>query len=139
MSHDAPSRLLERVGTAIFAIDSKEYLVTVDYYSNFWEVDRLPDTTASTTSLKLKSYFARYGNRIHDHVVSNNCPQFASKEFVTFPKTWDFEHPTSSPGDSRANGNAQSGVKTAKRFLRKSSRSGTYLYLPFLDHRNIPT
>ena len=137
MSHEVPSRPWERVGTDIFTLHDKDYLVTIDYYSNFWEVDRLPDTKASTAILKLKSHFARYG--IPDQVVSDNGPQFTSKEFATFAKTWDFEHLTSSPGNSKANGKAESGVKTAKRLLRKSVRAGTDPYLAFLCYRNTPT
>lgn len=137
MSHEVPSRPWERVGADIFTLDGKDYLVTIDYYSNFWEVDRLPDTKASTAILKLKSHFSRYG--IPDQVVSDNGPQFTSKEFASFAKTWDFEHLTSSPGNSKANGKAESGVKTAKRLLRKSIKAGTDPYLAFLDYRNTPT
>ena len=61
------------------------------------------------------------------------------KEFATFAKTWDFEHLTSSPGNSNANGKAESGVKTAKHLLWKSIRAGTDPYLAFLDYRNTPT
>lgn len=87
------------------------YLVTIDYYSDFWEIDSLPNTKAVTTILNLKSHFARYG--ILDQVVSDNGPQFSSKEFAEFARTWDFEHLTSSPGHSKSNGKAESGVKTA--------------------------
>jgi len=71
--------------------------------------------------------------------VSDNGPQFTSKEFVSFAKTWDFEHLTSSPGNSKANGKAEFGVKTARRLLRKSIKAGTDPYLAFLDYRNTPT
>ena len=137
MSHEFPSRPWERVGTDIFSLDGKEYLITIAYYSNFWEVDRLLDTKASSVILKLKSHFTRYG--IPDQVVSDNGPQFASTEFATFAKTWEFDHLPSSPGNSKANGKAESGVKTAKRLLRKSIRAGTDPYLAFLDYRNTPT
>ena len=137
MSHEVPSRPWEKIATDIFTLDGKDYLVTIDCYSNFWEVDRLPNTKASTTILKLKSHFARYG--IPDQVISDNGPQFTSDEFADFSRTWDFEHLTSSPGNSKANGKAESGVKTAKRILKKSIRAGTDAYLAVLDHRNTPT
>ena len=72
MSHEVPSRPREKRSTDIFTIDGKNYLVTIDYCSNFWEVDRLPNTKASTTILKLKSHFACYG--IPDQVISDNGP-----------------------------------------------------------------
>ena len=137
MSHEVPSRLWEKIATDIFTLDRKDYLITIDYCSNFWEVDRLPNTKASTTILKLKSHFARYG--IPDQVISDNEPQFTSNEFTNFSRTWDFEHLTSSPGNSEANGKADSGVKTAKRMLKKSIRAGSDPYLAVLDYRNTPT
>ena len=95
MSHEVPSCPWERVGTHIFFLDGKEYLITIDYCSNFWEVDRLLDNNAGTVVLKLKSHFARYG--IPDQVVSDNGPQFPSTEFATFAKTWEFDHLPSVP------------------------------------------
>ena len=59
--------------------------------------------------------------------------------FASFAKTWDFEHLTSSPGNSKANGKAESGVKTAKHLLQKSIKAGSDPYLAFLDYRNTPT
>ena len=72
MSHEIQSRPREKRATDIFTIDGKNYLATIDYCSNFWEVDRLPNTKASTTILKLKSHFAPYG--IPDLVISDNRP-----------------------------------------------------------------
>lgn len=57
-----------------------------------------------------------------------------------FAEKWNFEHLTSSPGNSKANGKAESGVKTAKRLLRKSIKAGKDLYLPISsDYRNTLT
>ena len=39
MSHELPDRPWEKIGIDLFSLDATEYLVTVDYYSNFWEVD----------------------------------------------------------------------------------------------------
>ena len=47
-------------------------------------MDRLPNTKASTTILKLKSHFARYS--IPDQVISDNGPQFTADEFAEFSK-----------------------------------------------------
>ena len=137
MSHEAPSRPWEKIATDIFTLDGKDYLVTIDYYSNFLEIDRLLNTKAVTTILKLKNHFVRYG--ILDQVVSDNGPQFSSKKFADFARTWDFEHLTSSPGHSKSNDKAESGVKTVKRILRKSIKAGTDPSLTILDYRNTPT
>lgn len=39
--HPEPSYPWERVGCDIFEFKRKNFLITVDYYSNFWEVDQL--------------------------------------------------------------------------------------------------
>ena len=118
MPHEVPSRPWEKVGTDLFEFKNKSYPITVDYYTNFWEVDKLPDTKVRTVILKLKNHFARYG--CPDKVVSDNGPQFSCNEFATFARTWQFQHCTISPGNSKANGNVESAVKTAKRLLPKA-------------------
>ncbi|XP_028416747.1 uncharacterized protein K02A2.6-like [Dendronephthya gigantea] len=87
--------------------------------------------------LKLKNHFARYG--CPERVISDNGPQFSAEEFVTFADTWNFEHLTSSPGNSKANGKAESAVKMAKRLIRKAVEGGADPYLAILDYRNTPT
>ncbi|KAK3745481.1 hypothetical protein QZH41_007545 [Actinostola sp. cb2023] len=137
MPHATCTRPWEQIGVDLFTLDNKDYLITVDYFSNFWEVDRLHSTTASNVILKLKNHFARYG--CPDRVISDNGPQFTSDAFASFSKAWDFEHRTSSPGNSKANGKAESAVKTAKRLLRKALDAGTEPYLAILEYRNTPT
>uniref|UniRef100_A0A672HNR1 Gypsy retrotransposon integrase-like protein 1 n=1 Tax=Salarias fasciatus TaxID=181472 RepID=A0A672HNR1_SALFA len=121
ISHEVPSRPWAKVGTDLFVFDNKDYLITVDYFSNFWEIDYLADTKSTTVIKKLKSHFARQG--IPDTVISDNGPQYASQEFQKFSKLWGFQHVTSSPGYPQSNGKAESAVKTAKR-LAQSQSSG---------------
>ena len=91
----------------------------------------MPNIKASTITLKLKSHFVRYV--IPDKVIGDNGLSFTSDELADFSRTWNFEHLTSSPGSSKANGKAESGVKTAKHMLKKSIRAGTDPYLAVLD------
>lgn len=51
-------------------------MVTLDYFSNFWEVDRLTTTTSAAITLKLKNHFARFG--CPDSLISDNGPRFTS-------------------------------------------------------------
>jgi hypothetical protein len=136
-NHELPTRAWERVGTDLFTWDGKDYLITVDYYSNYWEVDLLPDTSSNTVITKLKAQFARYGSPTQ--LVSDNGPQYTSETFRKFTTNWDFEHVCSSPGHSQSNGKAESSVKTAKKILTKCKKAGTDPYIAFLDHRNTPT
>ena len=129
MSHEITERPWEKVGADIFTIGDNNYLVLVDYYSNFWEINSLEDTKASTCIRKIKGHFARNG--IPDVFVSDNGSQFVSERFGNFAKLWRFEHRVSSPG-------AESAVKCAK-LIRKAVETGKDPYLTILAHRNTPT
>ena len=84
MPHELPDRPWEKVGTDLFELHGKHYLITVDYLSNFWEIDRLYDLGSKAVISKLKSHFARYG--IPSTVVSDNGPQFSSEDFAKFAR-----------------------------------------------------
>ncbi|CAC5379297.1 unnamed protein product [Mytilus coruscus] len=47
-SHDVLSRPWAKIGTDLFTLSGNDYLITVDYYSSFFEVDRLYDTSSKT-------------------------------------------------------------------------------------------
>ena len=136
MSHEPTDRPWENVAVDVCNLDNKDYLITVDYFSNFWENDRLSDTKASTC---VRSHFARNG--IPDVVISENGPQFmiTSSEFAQFGREWAFEHRTSSPGHQLTNGQAESAVKAAKNILRKAKKSKGDPYIAILAARNTPT
>ena len=137
MSHEIAQRPWEKIGTDLYTIDGQDYLIVVDYFSSFWEIDHLPNTKASTVIKKLKCHFARQG--IPDVVISDNGPQFACEKFTTFASEWGFEHRLGSPGHQQTNGNAEAAVKEAKRLLRKAKDTKGDLYLAVLAQRNTPT
>jgi len=137
MSHPMPSRPWEQVSVDLFELDKRHYLITVDFYSNFWEVDSLSSMSAKAVINKLRSHFARYG--CPDRLISDNGPQFMASEFQRFAKDWDFQHHLSSPYNSKGNGKIESAVKTAKNLMIKARDAGTDPQLMFLDYRNTPT
>lgn len=138
MTHELPSRPWEKVGIDLFSIKDEEFMVTVDYYSDFWELDCLGKNTKSTKIIKcLKKHFSRHG--IPDYIISDNGPQFASEEFRRFADEWEIEHNTSSPYHSQSNGKAESAVKIAKQIVKKSRKNSTDLWKAILEWRNTPT
>ncbi len=134
--HELPDQTWSKVGTDLFVFNNRDYLITLDYFSHFWEIDYLPDTKSSTVINKLKVHFVRQG--IPDIVFSDNGPQYTSTEFQQFSRLWEFQHKTSSPAYPQSNGKAESAVKTAKRLMLKAKISGRDPYLAILDHRNTP-
>ena len=135
--HDIPDRPWAKLGINLFSLNNQDYLITVDYFSGFFEVEKLKDTTSMTIITKLKAHFARYGSP--EVVVSDNGPQFSCLNFNIFAKKWDFEHRPSSPGNSKANGKAEAAVKVAKNLMKKAIDAKSDVYLALLDLRNTPT
>ena len=137
MQHSVPDRPWQKISVDLFSFESIEYLITEDYFSNFWEIDRLENTTATTVFRKLKAHFARYG--IPCQVVSNPGPQVSSSTFQHFSEKWDFEHLLASPAHQQCNGKAESAVKSAKRIMRKNMDTNSDQFLALLDLLNTPT
>ena len=64
ISHRIPKRPWQVIACDLFECQNKDYLITVDYYSDFFEVDRLHSKTGSAIIGKLKSHLARPAQRI---------------------------------------------------------------------------
>ena len=127
-----PTRPWQQVATDLFTQRNVDYLLYVDYYSRYFEVEALSNTRSHTVITKTKEIFARHG--IPDIVRSDNGPQYSSKEFAEFAKAWKFQHITSSPGYPQSNGLAEKTVQTVKHMMNKSEEP----QLAFLEYRNTP-
>jgi len=95
---ETPGLPFMMVGTDLLDFEPKTYLLTVDYYPKFIEVDRLQDLGSKATIEVLKAQFSRHG--IPEVIRSDGDPQFASKHFARFCKKIrycpkDFESPPS--------------------------------------------
>lgn len=134
--HDIPERPWQKVATDLFEWNQENYLVVVDYHSRYFEVAKVPDTSASTIVHYTKSMFARHG--IPDEVMSDNGPQYSSAQYKQFAEQWEFKHSTSSPRYPQSNGLAEKTVQTLKTILSKASQDGKDPYLCILEYRNSP-
>ena len=123
--HEIPDRPWQKLGIDLFSIKNRNYLVTVDYFSQFFEVDYLSDTTSLTILSKLQAHFARYG--LPDKIISDNAPQLTSKDFEDFCTRYQVVHETISPGNSKANGAAEAAVKIAKNMMKKCNKDSNKL------------
>ena len=68
-----PDRPWQVIGTDICYVKKRPYLIVVDYFSKFIEVNYLVSLASSETIRALKSVFARHG--IPEVVRSDNGPQ----------------------------------------------------------------
>jgi transposase InsO family protein len=136
IARDAPERPWQRVGSDIMTFNSRQYLVTSDCHSSFFEVDHLPDMSSETVIRKLKKIFARHG--IPEELITDSGTQFTAETFRIFTQEWEFDHTLSSPGNHRANGAAEAAVKSAKRLFKKCKAANEDPYLGLLNLRNTP-
>ena len=134
ISHDVPDRPWTKVGVDLFTFNQTNYLIIVDYFSGFWEIDPLEKTTASHIIRNMKMQFARHG--IPDVCVSDNGPQFTAHEYKKFSKQWIASN---SPRYPKSNGKVENAVGAAKRLMKKAKKNSSDAYLALLDYRNTPT
>ena len=133
-SQEIPQLPWERISVDLFQLDGKQYLVSVDHYSDFIDIDLLRNTSATAVINAMKKNFARL--EIPQVCVSDNGPQFISHEYSRFASEYGFKSIKSSPYHSRSNGKAESAVKVAKNILKKARHEDPYLAL--LAYRNTP-
>lgn len=124
------------MGTDLFKFHNKTYILLIDYYSKYIEIVHLKDESATTTIKALKSCFARWG--IPKIIRSDNGPQFSSRKFKQFAKTWNFKHVTSSPTYLRSNSMVERQIQTIKRTLKKAFYDKKDPYLVKLELMNTP-
>jgi len=116
----------------IFTLKSEQYLVTVCHFSDWIEVDKLEDLSASVVIDKTKAHFSRYG--IPNICHTDNGPQFGCAEYENFAKAYCFQHTTSSPYHPEGNGRAEAAVKLIKTMMKKSDD----FHAAMLHYRNTP-
>lgn len=140
MSHEIPTQPWERISMDVMetAIGDKKkrFLITVDHYSDFFEIDELNDLSARATIKICKQNFSRHGKP--KICVTDGGTNFKSNEFERFAADWEFEIVHSSPHHQQGNGKAESAVKMAKNLIKKSIDSKGDFWLALLQWRNTP-
>ncbi|CAK1583539.1 unnamed protein product [Parnassius mnemosyne] len=134
--HEIPDRPWAKVGTDLFQIKGVDYLLLVDYYSKFFEIEKLQCTTSPSIIETLKNIFCRQG--IPNVVMSDCGPQFSSSLFRQFSLEWNFKHITSSPRYPQSNGQIERMVQTVKNIILKSKEDGVDYRLALLEYLNTP-
>ena len=127
-----PSYPWEHVAADLFELKGSTYLLVVDYYSRFVEVQKLTTSTSSSIVTQLKAIFAKFG--ILAILITDNGPQFVSEHKKEFAQAYEFQHTTTNPCYPQANGFAERMVKTDKKLLEHSADA----YKALLSYRATP-
>lgn len=134
--HEIPTRAWEKIGADIFHFNNNSYLLIIDYFSKFVEVEKLNNLTSQTVIDKLKKIFSRQG--IPEEIFSDNGPEFASMLFREFSREWRFVHTTSSPRYPQSNGQVERAIQTVKSMLQKTLHDKSDFRLALLEFLNTP-
>ena len=134
--HAKGSYPFEKVGVNIFDLNKKHYLVTVDYFSNFAEIDVMPTIFSRDVIITLKRHICRYD--IPKCLISDCGRQFVSDEFKPFCNKWSILHVISSPGHQQSDGKAEAAVKTYKTMLMRTFQQHEDQRHALLEIRNTP-
>ena len=114
-----PTRPWQKLAADLFELNNNPYLIVVDYFLRYPEVVKLTSTTSVNIINILKSIFARNG--IPSTLITDNGPQFSSREFQKFASVYSFQHLTSGPRYPQSNGLVETAVGTTKGLLQNAS------------------
>ena len=103
----------------------KMFVIMVDANSKWPEVFEMNSTSAENTIAILRHVFSAYG--LPQHLVSDNGPQFVSKEFAQFMKANGVKHTRCAPYHPSSNGLAERFVKTFKQAMKAGEHDRTPL------------
>lgn len=134
--HTVPSLPWSTVAADIFEWNGHHYMVLVDSYSGWCEINQLKNLTSASVIKKLKKHFSVHGSP--QTLITDNGRQFVSNELKDFTRAWDFVHKTSSLNYPQSNSLAERAVHSAKQLMEKSKRDGIDINLNLLNLRNIP-
>ncbi|KXJ26285.1 Uncharacterized protein K02A2.6 [Exaiptasia diaphana] len=120
VSWDRPTRPWQRVHVDFAEKGGVMFLILIDAHSKWIEVTPMSSTTAERTIDVLRSCFGRYG--LPEQLVSDNGPQFTSREFKLFMERNGIKHKLMPPYHPSSNGAAGRSVQIVKTGLEKQSK-----------------
>ena len=98
-------------------LNGNTFLVIIDSYSKWLEVERVHSTDSKSTIAVLRKLFATHG--LPQVMVSDNGSGFTSTEFSEFLRENGIKHIRSAPYHPSSNGQAERCVRTFKEALKK--------------------
>ncbi|XP_033117255.1 uncharacterized protein K02A2.6-like [Anneissia japonica] len=135
LTHEKPSKPLIKLGTDLFEIGNKNFLILSDYYSRYPVVKQLASTNARAVINTTKEILSLFGKC--SEIFSNNGPQFQG-EYDEFCAEWGIDHRTSSPGDPQSNGFIERQIRYIKPIIKKCLKTGGDINKALLNVRATP-
>ena len=128
-----PHRPWETIGSDLFHFQGNNYMVVVDYFSNWIECVRLNNATNKSMLSFLSYLVSRYGH--FNEIRTDNGPCYAAANMTQFCSDITARQVTSSPRYAQSNGKAEAAVKICKMLLKKNEAN---LQFAILTHNSSP-
>lgn len=137
MSYPIAEHPFQIVSSDVMEFGDKHYIIAVDHYSDFIEIERLKDLTTKTTVKFFQRVFATHG--IPLLLITDCGTNYTSREFINFAETQGIFHTTSSPHHHQSNGRAEAAVKVVRGLLTKANMENKPVWQLLLAQRNTPS
>ena len=125
------------VGSDLFELNSRHYIVVVDQFSGFPLVAEFPKAPSALSVInQLEHWFCIFG--VPQEMISDNGPQYRAAEMAQYALQRGFKRVTSDPHYPQANGLAESAVKNVKKLLEKHGGNYKKFNQALMLWRNFP-
>ena len=133
--HTKPGMPWVKMGTDLFEINGKSYLIISDYISRYPVVKELRSTTAEAVIAVMQETFGMLG--VPREIISDNGPQCLTT-FNEFCADWGIQHMTSSPRYAQSNGFIERQVRNIKPIIKKCLKANSDIHKALLNIRATP-
>ena len=133
--HEKPLSPWTKVGTDMFEIGGKNYIIISDYFSRYPIIKLLSTTTSHSVVSATKETFSMLG--VPREIISDNGPQY-QREYNKFGESWGILHTTSSPRHPQSNGFIERQIRYIKPIIKKCLATGGDVDLALLNVRATP-
>ena len=127
MSYPVPSYPCQVVSSDCFELDGRYYVVVVDHYSDYIDMEELPSMSSNALIKFLKWNVSTHG--VPSMLITDNGPNYSSREFAGLAHKYEFRHVTRSPHYPKSNGRAELAVKVVKNLLKKARKEKQDIYI----------
>ena len=134
--HNIPPTPWWKLGSDLYHINNRDFLILVDYFSKYPIVAELKTLTSKAVVKAVKTTCSMFG--VPKEFVSDNGPQYSSKEFKQFTDEWGIKHNPSSPLFPKSNGLAERNIQTIKNMIKKCTETGNGISEALLHLRATP-
>ena len=127
-----PDHVWQDVAMDFMRLQNEDYIVMVDYFSKFVEIQKLTSKTATSVVSVLKRTFRTHG--IPARLFSDGGPPFDSRVYLEFLREYKIEHRLSSPKYPQSNGMIERTIQTVRGLLTKCKDGN----LAMIHYNNTP-